>query len=312
MKRAQFAVVAAMTLILSGCAASGGQAGPGPDQPRPVSSVFAMPTMNPELTTPPPPSPTPTRTVTPTKPPTKPKPKPTATLQKPGTTGADIPQTPVTVPTDDGVPASGDRTFTVAGGGTGVVGSGSTLVTYRVELENGIAWGANKAWTADSFAAEVDGVLADPRGWTRSADAPITDAAQKLTDASWSFQRISGDGYSVRILLATPDTTDRMCGSVGLDTEGVYSCRYGSTILINLRRWLNGAPGFAMSLDGYHVMVINHEMGHRLGFKHMKCPAAGSPAPVMQEETINLAGCLPNAYPFSADGTFYTGPWSPA
>jgi hypothetical protein len=101
-----------------------------------------------------------------------------------------------------------------------------------------------------------------------------------------------------------------MCGSMGMNTMGVYSCRYGSTILINLRRWLKGAPGFDMNLDGYHTMVINHEMGHRLGFAHMKCPGAGQPAPVMQEETINLAGCVPNAYPFSPEGTFYTGPWA--
>jgi hypothetical protein len=208
------------------------------------------------------------------------------------------------------VPAKGAGTFTVASGGTDVVGTGATLVTYRVELEDAIPWGANQVWTPGSFASTVAGVLADPRGWTRSAAAPITDPSQKLTNASWSFQRVSGADYSVRILLATPDTTDKMCGSMGMDTAGVYSCRYGSTILINLRRWLTGAPGFAMSLDGYHIMVINHEMGHRLGFAHMKCPGAGRPAPVMQEETIDLAGCLPNAYPFAADGTFLTGPWA--
>lgn len=73
---------------------------------------------------------------------------------------------------------------------------------------------------------------------------------------------------------------------------------------------LKGAPGFAMNLDGYHTMVVNHEMGHFLGFDHMLCPAAGQPAPVMQEETIDLAGCTPNAYPFAADGTFITGPWA--
>jgi Protein of unknown function (DUF3152) len=156
----------------------------------------------------------------------------------------------------------------------------------------------------------VTSVLSDPRGWTKAADAPITDASQKLTNASWSFQRVSGADYSVRILLASPATTDKMCGSMGMNTMGVYSCRYGSTILINLRRWLKGAPGFAMNLDGYHTMVINHEMGHRLGFAHMKCPGAGQPAPVMQEETINLAGCVPNEYPFSPEGTFYTGPWA--
>jgi hypothetical protein len=212
----------------------------------------------------------------------------------------------------DGVPLSGSGTFAVSPGGTGVVGTGTTLVTYETQVEKGIAWGTNPVWTPDGFAAAVDAIVADPRGWTASAAAPITDPAQGLTNASWRFQRVSGSSYGVRILLATPNTTDKLCGSVGLDTQGQYSCRYGNTLVINLRRWLKGAPGFAMSIDRYHAMVVNHEMGHRLGFDHMLCPGPGKLAPVMQEETIDLAGCLPNAYPFTADGTFITGPWAPS
>jgi hypothetical protein len=306
--RALFAVVVAMTLGLSGCSNSDAHAAPAPTTPAP--SLSASPSVGPTVTAPVAVTPTPVPSVKPTtRPPVKPK--PTATLQKQAAAGADIPKTPVTAPAD-GVPASGDGTFTIAPGGTGLVGGGTTLVTYRVEVENGITWGANPVWTPASFGGVVDGVLADPRGWTASAAAPITDTYSHLTNASWSFQRISGDGYSVRILLATPATTDKMCGSVGLTTEGVYSCRYGRTILINLRRWLNGAPGFPISLDGYHTMVINHEMGHLLGFKHMDCPGAGQPAPVMQQETINLGGCVANAYPFSPDGTFYSGPGAPS
>jgi hypothetical protein len=133
-----------------------------------------------------------------------------------------------------------------------------------------------------------------------------------MKNASWRFQRVSGSSYNVRILLATPKTTDRLCSSVGLNTLGHYSCRYGNTIVINLRRWLTGAAGFPMSLAGHHMMVIDHGMGHRLGFDHMLCPGKGKPAPVMQEETIDLAGCLPNAYPFAADGIFIDGPWAAA
>jgi hypothetical protein len=115
----------------------------------------------------------------------------------------------------------------------------------------------------------------------------------------------------VRILLATPGTVDKMCGSIGLKTVGQYSCRYSNIILINLRRWLRGASGFPIDLAGYHTMVINHEMGHQLGFKHMLCPSAGTLAPVMMQETINIGGCLPNIYPFAPDGTFVDGPYAP-
>jgi hypothetical protein len=266
----------------------------------------------------PPASTTPSVSVSPTPAPTpkpspsrKPAPRPTV-LKTKVAPGGDIgrPAPSPTPPPSDGVPTHGGGTFTVASGGTPVVGTGTTLVTYRVELEDGITWGANPMWTSDSFASTVDGILADPRGWTASAAAPITDAAQHLTNASWSFQRVSGATYSVRVLLATPNTVDAMCGTVGLTTQGIYSCRYGTTILINLRRWLKGAPGFPIDLTGYHTMVINHEMGHLLGFDHMLCPGAGQPAPVMQQQTIVLGGCTPNAYPFAADGTFIHGPWA--
>jgi hypothetical protein len=96
-----------------------------------------------------------------------------------------------------------------------------------------------------------------------------------------------------------------------LDTQGVYSCRYGKNILINLRRWLKGAPGFT-DLPFYRTMVINHEMGHFLGFNHMLCPGSGALAPVMQTQTIALNGCLSNPDPFTADGEFVVGPWAPS
>jgi hypothetical protein len=211
----------------------------------------------------------------------------------------------------DGVPSVGNGTFAVASGGTDVVGSGSTLVRYRIELEKGITWGSNPVWTADSFAAAADAVLADPNGWIASADYPVTDASQHMNGASWSFQRVSGTDYSVRVLLATPGTVDRMCGSIGLRTVGQYSCRFNNMVLINLRRWLRGAPGFPVDLDGYHTMVINHEMGHQLGFKHMLCPSKGTLAPVMMQETMSLGGCLPNIYPFTPDGAFVSGPYAP-
>jgi hypothetical protein len=213
------------------------------------------------------------------------------------------------------VPTSGAGTFSIASGGTDVVGTGTTRVTYRVELEDGIAWGSNAPWTPAGFAATVDGIFSDPRGWIKSGDSPVTyvqQGHQSMNKASWSFQRVSGSSYTVRIRLATPNTVDRLCGAVGVPTAGQYSCRYGSTILINLRRWLRGAPSFAIDLSGYRTMVINHETGHLLGFDHMRCPGSGKPAPVMQTQTIELGGCTPNPYPFAADRTFIVGPWAPS
>jgi hypothetical protein len=236
--------------------------------------------------------------------------KPSTTLKKTVAAGGDTGK-PVKPPTGDGVPAKGAETFTAAAGGTSVVGSGTTLVKYRVEMEDGIVWGNNPVWTPVSFAAVVDKAIAGPLGWTRSAEAPVTYPADKLNDASWSFQRVSGTEYSVRIRLATPGTVDKLCGAVGVQTQGLYSCRYGQTILVNLRRWLKGVAGFAPDV-AFRDMTINHEMGHFLGFNHMNCPGAGMVAPVMQTQTIALNGCVPNAFPFGSNGTFIVGPWAPS
>jgi len=240
----------------------------------------------------------------------KASPKPSSTLKKTVSAGGDTGS--ATAPVNDGVPAKGAGTFTGASGGTDVVGTGAVLVKYRVEVEDGIVWGANPVWTPASFAATVDEVIAGNRSWIRSAESPVTDAAENMTAASWSFQRVSGTDYSVRVRLATPDTVDKLCGSVGVKTQGVYSCRFGQTLMINLRRWLHGAPNFPVSITSYHNNVINHEMGHFLGFDHMHCPAAGQPAPIMMQQTINIEGCLPNEFPFAADGTFIMGAWAPS
>ena len=235
----------------------------------------------------------------------KPTPKASASVKKVnpgGDTGGGK------VDTNDGVPNTAAGTFAAAGGGTDVVGSAGTLVKYRVEIENGIQWGANPAWTADSLAAEVDRAVATPLGWTASGEHPVTYGPNKINEAGWRFQRISGTDYNVVLKLATPGTVDKLCKAVGVSTQGIYSCRYGKTILLNLRRWLKGIDN--MPGVDFHSMTVLHEMGHFLGFDHMKCPGAGQVAPVMQTQTIALNGCTPNAFPFKADGTFVQGPWA--
>ncbi|MEV6923521.1 DUF3152 domain-containing protein [Dactylosporangium sp. NPDC051485] len=217
------------------------------------------------------------------------------------------------VNTNDGVPNLGSGTFSKADGETGVVGStdAATLVKYQVEIENGIQWGNNPVWTTSSLAAEVDRAIAAPKGWTMSGDHPVTynSGQTHINGASWKFQRVSDGNYNVVLRLATPGTVDKLCKSVGVTTQGIYSCRYGKTILLNLRRWLKGIDGFPAGID-FHGMTVLHEMGHFLGFDHMKCPGGGQVAPVMQTQTIALNGCTPNSYPFTSDGTFVQGPWA--
>jgi hypothetical protein len=59
-------------------------------------------------------------------------------------------------------------------------------------------------------------------------------------------------------------------------------------VVINNARWTRGALAYQNSLPTYRYYLINHEVGHALGHHHTQCPTAGTPAPVMMQQTIGL------------------------
>jgi hypothetical protein len=199
-------------------------------------------------------------------------------------------QAPVTVVA---VPKRGAGTFTVAPGVTpirAVRPSYGSLLRYRVEVENG------SGQDATAFANAVDRTLSDRRSWTASG--------------RWAFQRRPTGAVDFTILLATPDSTDRICKAGGLDPQGYTSCRTGGQVVINLARWMNAVPAFQGDVATYRQYVINHEVGHRLGQGHVRCGTPGGFAPVMQQQTLSLRGCLPNPWPY-VNGKLLTGPFAP-
>jgi hypothetical protein len=173
-----------------------------------------------------------------------------------------------------------------APGGTVRHGSGP-LVTYRVEVETGTGQGA------PAFAAAVDATLAGPASWTGQG--------------RWSVQRVTGSDVDLVIRLATPATVDKVCEAAGVEAGGYASCRARQFVMINLDRWLNAVPEYRGNVALYRHYVINHEVGHALGFGHQACPGPGRLAPVMQQQTYGLDGCLPNGWPY-AGGVLVSGP----
>ncbi|MFJ4962908.1 hypothetical protein EES43_16920 [Streptomyces sp. ADI96-02] len=191
-------------------------------------------------------------------------------------------------PKAEDVPASGPGTFTVARAGVTASGSGSA---YRVEVEDGIGVDPDRA------AEEVAAILADRRGWSHGGER--------------SFRQVADRSAGLVIRIATPATTDRICGSYGLNTRGEVNCRGGEEVMVNLKRWLLGSPRFDGPVSGYRALIINHEVGHWLGRGHETCPGPGRPAPAMMQQIDGLKGCVANAWPYDRRGTYLGGPKVP-
>ena len=129
------------------------------------------------------------------------------------------------------------------------------------------------------FARRVAATYADGRGWSR---------------AGIRFRRVRRSAASdFTVVLATADKMT----SFSNVCSPLYSCRAGRYVVVNQDRWRYGVPHWTASLLDYRRMVINHETGHWLGLGHRFCPARGALAPVMQQQSISLQGCRPNAWP---------------
>jgi Protein of unknown function (DUF3152) len=174
----------------------------------------------------------------------------------------------------------GAGTVSVVDGTSAVYGTGP-LKRFVVEVEDGT--GVDGA----QFATAVETTLGDPRSWGHGGQL--------------SFQRVgaaeaAAGTYDFRVTLVSPGSMETYCPGVG--TGGYTSCRYGERAVINLARWETAVPDYAGDLATYRLYVVNHEVGHALGHGHEHCGAAGQPAPVMEQQTLGLQGCVKNAWPY--------------
>ncbi|BDR52530.1 hypothetical protein KIM372_04370 [Bombiscardovia nodaiensis] len=147
--------------------------------------------------------------------------------------------------------------------------------------------GKGNVGETDSFASAIFRTLNDPRGWPR---------------AGATFVQGSDGACDMTIVLSEAQylpTFSPSCSST-------YSCRVGNQVIINKDRWDGGTDlwlGAGGDMERYKVMVINHEVGHRLGHmdNEQTCAAQGQPAPLMQEQSMGLDGCTPNEWPLDSE-----------
>jgi hypothetical protein len=138
-------------------------------------------------------------------------------------------------------------------------------VVYRTSVDPDVDY------PADQFAQEVAIYLADPDGWAQF------------------FTFVQGRGGK-HIRLSRPQTIK----AVGCKEDQLSCATLGGTrVWLNADRWIHGAPPSRLPLERYRQYMVSHEMGHSLGYDHVKCPGSG-PAPVMMQQTLGIGACTPN------------------
>ncbi|MFE5869832.1 DUF3152 domain-containing protein [Streptomyces roseifaciens] len=179
--------------------------------------------------------------------------------------------------------AKGSGSFDTVGGHDPAPGRGD-VVHYRVDVEKGLPL------DGELFATAVHRTLNDERSWGHGGTR--------------TFERVSSGDADFVITLASPGTTAAWCAKSGLDTtQDNVSCDSAATdrVMINAYRWAQGAATYGDKMHAYRQMLINHEVGHRLGRDHESCSKEGALAPVMMQQTKFLTSdgitCKPNPWP---------------
>ena len=136
-----------------------------------------------------------------------------------------------------------------------------------------------------AFAWRVADILGDARGWTLGG--------------SVAFQEVDTGG-ELNVILASPQAVENAAPVC----SRYYSCRVGDSVYINDRNWRESTPAFREAggdIHTYREYLINHEVGHFLGFGHYDCGTPGNRAPVMQQQSIDLQGCEPAGWPSNTE-----------
>lgn len=157
-------------------------------------------------------------------------------------------------------------------------------VRYTVEIEKGL--GVEEAMVVRT----IRDVLLDERGWQQKDGVRFVNVDPERERA--------GAHVDIRITLASPGLTDRLCAP--LRTLSKVSCWNNGRSVLNLRRWHLGDDSYGEDVDRYRIYQVNHEVGHGLGHQHRSCPAKGELAPVMVQQTLDLQGCKPWPHPTGA------------
>lgn len=149
----------------------------------------------------------------------------------------------------------------------------AVVVPYRIEVRT------TDAATQD-FAAVARATLEDARGWQQAGFDLVEDPAAPYL-----------------LVIAEGPEVDGLC--LPYRTRSTYSCQNSGVVAFNADRWRSATPQFTGDLETYRRYLVNHEVGHLLGQRHVRCPGQGQPSPIMVQQSTELDGCGATAWPLA-------------
>ncbi|MBS1694316.1 MAG: DUF3152 domain-containing protein [Actinobacteria bacterium] len=176
---------------------------------------------------------------------------------------------------------AGAGTWHIVPGTTPKVGEGTVKTfTYTVEVEDGVdttTFGGD-----DGFARMVSETLDNPKSWTHNPQFAFS-----RVDASYQGEP------DFRVSLTSPMTIRGGCGyDIQLEAS-CYNPEYTDgqpRVFVNEARWVRGAVPFQGDVGSYRQYLINHEVGHAIGYqRHEQCAEEGQLAPVMMQQTFSTS-----------------------
>jgi Protein of unknown function (DUF3152) len=202
---------------------------------------------------------------------------------------------------------AGAKTWHVVPGSDAKVGQGTAKTfTYTVEVEDGVdttTFGGD-----DNFARMLTETLSNPKSWTHNPQFAFT-----RVDSTFAGQP------DFRVSLTSPMTLREGCGyEIPIETS-CYNPNYADgqpRVFLNEARWVRGAVPFQGDVGAYRQYLINHEVGHAIGYpRHEPCVEDGQLAPVMMQQTFSTSdndnarfdpewvkadgkACKPNPWPY--------------
>jgi len=145
------------------------------------------------------------------------------------------------------------------------------LASYNYCLGDGVA---------ASSATKIGEVLSNPAGWPLGGRVKLMGAE-------------TGCNFDINIILEKDMT------KVDPGCEGQTTCLAGNQIALSSAAWSTVPAKWSGTLDSYRTELVNHEVGHWLGYQHAACmgatPVSGD-VPILAAPDVTVSGCSPNWY----------------